>query len=377
MNSVVESNKQIGRRGAQPGPLHRVSGDDAFAAREVLKQAFHLIEPANRTQRQLIRDLMPELFLLRNTGFSFEQLAQLLGEINIKLQPGTIRTYYSEMLAERMDACQERFNEQLMVLAEIKKETSGLDVASLAAKASAIMTQKMGQQSERINTVLGFAKAEAPSPSSSPQKTAARVTLEAPRANAAGPDSEDGESTFNLLVGSKPKTGTSHNFLDDGEPSVPRLGDPAAISPAKMAGNDHASENKHGAATPPSVQAGHSGEKNSEAALPPSVKPSILKCLPLKDGIVPLTPKKGIPDVVYQKGSLEHPAIPGLMLTLEERLYGAYLEIVETGSGDIRFEDLKEKSLRVLWRPKGTKSTSTTAGDFTPMNSAIFAKEHR
>ena len=362
MNEIVGKG-QSGRRGAQPGPLHRVSVGDAVAAREVLKQAVHLIEPANRTQRQLIRELMPELYVMRNDGFSFEQIAQLLGEVNVKLQPGTIRSYYSEMLADRLAACEARFNEQLLILAEIKKETQGHDVATIATKASAMMSQRIGQQSERINTVLGVSTPPPPrSAAPASAESATREAVKPPRAERPAESQEEhngvvSEDSFGLLNGAKKQTGGPlHSFLDD-EPSIPSLKIQSPVRTENVDNNTQAIEKKLEAASPPSA--------------------STLKCLPLTDGIKPLVQKKEVPDFVYQEGNLEHPAIPGLMLTLAERLYGSFLEIVDTDTAETRFEELKEKSLRVLWRKKGTKSVGTTAGDFTPMNTKIFAEHHR
>jgi hypothetical protein len=74
------------------------------------------------------------------------------------------------------------------------------------------------------------------------------------------------------------------------------------------------------------------------------------KCLPLQPGIGELERREGVPDEVYEEGLLEHPAIPGLMLTKEERLYKTMLEIVNEDTGETRFEAVREKPFRVRWQ---------------------------
>jgi hypothetical protein len=82
------------------GPLRRVSSVDAMAVREALVSASQLLEPEDRTQRQLFKTFMPELFVLRSKGISFNQLTALLNESGFKMKCSTVRAYYSEMILE-------------------------------------------------------------------------------------------------------------------------------------------------------------------------------------------------------------------------------------------------------------------------------------
>lgn len=70
------------------------------------------------------------------------------------------------------------------------------------------------------------------------------------------------------------------------------------------------------------------------------------------------------PREVYEEGLLEHPAIPGLMLNLDERLYWAALEIVNESTGETRSEAIREKIFRVEWRKPIPKTITRTGKDF-------------
>jgi len=42
--------------------------------------------------------MLPELYVLRDKGCSFEQITTLLNRCGLKLQPSTVKNYYNEML---------------------------------------------------------------------------------------------------------------------------------------------------------------------------------------------------------------------------------------------------------------------------------------
>lgn len=73
------------------------------------------------------------------------------------------------------------------------------------------------------------------------------------------------------------------------------------------------------------------------------------RCLPLRTCVKQLERRDGVPEAVYQEGLLEHPAIKGLMLTKDQRVYGSHLEIVD-GGGQERFETDLEKRFRIKWQ---------------------------
>jgi hypothetical protein len=74
-----------------------------------------------------------------------------------------------------------------------------------------------------------------------------------------------------------------------------------------------------------------------------------LHCLPLRSGIKQLERRDNVLEEVYMDCQLEHPAIRGLKLSKDERLYSAQLEIMEV-DGKERFETSVEKYFRILWK---------------------------
>ncbi|MHB1591944.1 MAG: hypothetical protein ACYCTW_10495, partial [Sulfuricella sp.] len=74
-----------------------------------------------------------------------------------------------------------------------------------------------------------------------------------------------------------------------------------------------------------------------------------LRCLPLLPCVKPLPRRDCVPENVYADGLMEHPAILGLMLSKDERLYRKYLELADA-DGEDRFETDIEKRFRIMWQ---------------------------
>lgn len=103
-----------------------------------------------------------------------------------------------------------------------------------------------------------------------------------------------------------------------------------------------------------------------------------LLCLPVRDGIKNLERRDEVPEEVYSSEvMMEHPAILGLMLSLEERLYGGYLEIWDADTEEVRDETQKEKPWRVLWKKPIARSESRSEKDHVPMNMGLFKKSEK
>lgn len=103
--------------------------------------------------------------------------------------------------------------------------------------------------------------------------------------------------------------------------------------------------------------------------------PTELECCRLQDGVTPLKKRDGIPAEVYSTALLEHPAVPGLILTLPQRIYGTALEIKRLDDGEIRFETADEKRFRVMWKKPIPISQTRTSGTFATMDESLFAKK--
>ena len=74
-----------------------------------------------------------------------------------------------------------------------------------------------------------------------------------------------------------------------------------------------------------------------------------LHCLPLRHGVKQLERRYNVPEEVYMDCQLEHPAIPGLLLSRDDRLYSEHLEITDA-NGDERFETFVEFRFRIIWK---------------------------
>lgn len=381
----------MARRG---GPLHRISSSDFAVAEEVLKTAALLIVPEDQKQRQAFEKLMPHLYVLRNKGCSWPQLTKLLGECGFNLQPSTVRAYFSEMLATRMDVCQGRMNEQIALLAAIRSETAGADVSAISGRVNAFMERLQQSAAPKLDAMFGLPstpangrviEAEPATPvgparvAGSPQPSRPARPRPAARKPPQGVDSDDGHSDaptgeFGLLglsgPSQPPSNGPAGFFTLDTDPSSPA---PAAEAAERKNHRGQARAPISGGAAPVAPAPAEAAQAHTAGSPAPG---SIRKRVsPLQDGVPALKPRDGVPAHVYQPGELEHPAIPGLVLTLEQRLYGAGLEYCdEEGdeAGVLKVETPDEKRFRVTWRQRVPMTQTRTGSSFTKMDPALF-----
>jgi hypothetical protein len=328
------------------GALKRVAATDMVAAEEVLKIAMYSVVPDDQTQRKAFEALMPYLYVLRNKGCSWEQLTKLLTECGFKLQPSTVRSYFSEMLVTRMEICKARMNEQISVLDAIRKETKGADLSGIANRVMAVVNHQRNIAAPKIDALLEKTNQKTP---------AAKATTTPPSSTTSNADETGGEQLgeFGLLniASAEPTSSKTPVFftLDDAPP---------AISQAKT-------QNK--STVEKTVSSTTSAATSTE-----TIK---FKCHPLQNGVVPLKRRENVPSEVYEKGVvLEHPAIAGLSLTIDERLYGAALEYVNMADGELRMETLEEKRFRVTWKKPVPLTPTKTGHTFTEMDTTLFAK---
>jgi ribosomal protein L12E/L44/L45/RPP1/RPP2 len=122
---------------------------------------------------------------------------------------------------------------------------------------------------------------------------------------------------------------------------------------------------------PSDVEAARTGEEQKQSATSMPHERQTGRCMPLQPGIEPFKRRERVSESVYEEGWLEHPAIPGLLLSLEERLYGACLEFVDT-SGETRKETFKERSFRIKWEKPIPKTVGQTDKDFLDINPELF-----
>ncbi len=137
-------------------PRHKLPSADFSFAEGLLETASLVIIPEDQGQREAFERLMPHLYVLRNKGCSIPQITNLLNQAGFKLQPSTVRIYYNEILATRMDMCQSRMNEQILLMAEVRKQTKGVNVGVMMSRVEEIMEKQRAQVASKIDSVLGF-----------------------------------------------------------------------------------------------------------------------------------------------------------------------------------------------------------------------------
>lgn len=310
------------------GVRRKVPATDFASAEAILQAAALLIVPDDQTQRQAFERLMPQLYVLKNKGCSFLQIADLLAQVGFKLQPSAVRVYYNEILAARMEMCQSRMNEQILLLAEVRKETKGMDIADIGNRVAAIMNKQRAQVASKLDSVFGVAP------------------------------------VFSLPAAPVPVTPIS--------PPPPSAVEPEA---AKL---PRAENKKTG--LPPAPQSHAQSAPTNEINVAPVIevgKPSKqmkYRCAALPDGVIPLKTREGMTEAFYLPGDLEHAAVSGVMLSLEQRLSSVALEFVNTEDGEIRIETADEKRFRVLWRTPIPMSKSMTGHNFTTIDESLFSR---
>lgn len=315
-------------------PLQRVAGPVMATAEAVFKAAMVLLVPEDQTQRKAFETLMPYMYVLRNKGASWEQLTKILKDCGFNLQTSTVRSYYSELLASRLDICQGRMNDQILLMAEVRKETKGTDVSAIAGRVAAIMEQQKTLADPKIDSIFGLGSAAAPAETPPPMPRAPAEPARGAALRATGPTTPP-----------------------EGKPPQPKPARPQPTPAAKAARGSAQFSDDHGAPAIPQLQ-----------------PVGTVRCKPLQAGIAPLKRKEGVPEAVYAPGELEHPAIPGLMLRLDERLYGTSLELVDE-HGEIRLESAEEKRFRIRWRKIVPMTPTMTSESFTKMDESLFKKQ--
>lgn len=351
----MDTIKKPGISQRAPVKLQRVPATDMSAAEEVFKAAMVLIVPEDQTQRKAFESLLPYMYVLRNKGCSWAQLTNLLTECGFALQPSTVRTYYSEMLATRLDICQARMNEQISVFETIRKETSGAELSAIAGRVSAVMDEQRSMASAKIDALFG--------PTGKPSPPAhAPVRATAPRQEPKNSGSDPGRTQQNP---EEPAEAGSFGLL-----GLPARSQKSANTPAGFFNVDDA---------PPVPNLTKVKTEMDRRPAPPS-QPVVnretrnprYRCSRLQEDVIPLKKRENIAAEVYQPGELEHPAIPGLVLSLDQRLYGAALEYADEETGELMIETTDQKRFRVTWR-KPVPMTQTMTGDsFTKMDDSLF-----
>ena len=320
-------------------PRHKIPSADYFFADGLLETAALLMVPADQGQRAAFERLMPRLYILKEKGFSILQITELLNQSGFKLQPSTVRIYYNELLAKRMDQCQSLMSEQILLLAEVRKETQGASLESMRSRVEDVMAKQRAQVTSRIDSVLELgARTVASVPSPIQQRLPSPVQV----------------ITQGVSLSVKNISRELHPPLQHHIQAAATRGDnDLSVAPVVN----------------PMVQrkAGLYQDETRSVYLP-------LRCSVLPEGVEPFKRRDSIEDYVFLPGDLEHPCLPGVMLSLEQRMASIALEFVNTENGEVRKETPDEKRFRASWRTPLTMTPSSTSHQFTKMDMSLFRK---
>ena len=322
----------------------RVQIEDLDGIREVFQMAYLTQEPSERSQRQTVKALLPEIYMLRNKGYSFSQITDFMNSSikKFQLQTSTVRSYFTEMLVGRVDECIARMNEQMLMLSEVNKINKGAENSRIAAKAASILERQRSLANKKVDEVFGSQKTISDDGHEKHALAAASTPEKIMAAQSAAPPAPIGAD----IVGSEFGLTASVNQVDSGHkldasPVNAFFSAPADIEPLE------------------SVDSAVSADKSSE-----------IICMPLRDGVKPLAKRTDLGEDFHSDAILEHPAIPGLWLSLEARIYGALLEMDEAGK--VRLESVTEKSFRIKWTKPIPAAKSATDGNFVKMDLSLF-----
>lgn len=101
-----------------------------------------------------------------------------------------------------------------------------------------------------------------------------------------------------------------------------------------------------------------------------SILPSKYRQLDHRPEVLAITPE------VYEDGPLVHPAVPGLILTKEQRLFFGNLEVVNCENDFLWREESKpERVLRIKWKEPVSVTRSSTDKDFVDIDMSLFKTE--
>ncbi|MEO8407715.1 MAG: hypothetical protein ABI476_04730 [Oxalobacteraceae bacterium] len=126
-DKITDSATSAGTAMPPVRPRARLRITGAEDIERALELAALVLQPDEISGRELVRRLMPQLFMLRKKGFSYLQLTRVIndaiGKTSAQLQPHTVKAYYHAFIAGCQVACEAHYQESLPLIAEIKKLT--------------------------------------------------------------------------------------------------------------------------------------------------------------------------------------------------------------------------------------------------------------
>ena len=241
-----------------------------------------------------------------------------------------------------MEVCQSRMTEQILLMAEIRKETAGVSAASgIQSRVQAMLDKQRASVTSKLESVMG--------------PVAEPVSVGSTSPSAIAP-SKLPPSLVDSPMTAKPEVENKKAGLRP----APQI----QAKPATIRNND---------ITPPvsDIKPNLQNKVVSQKEKIPSVS-APLRCSVLPAGVTSFKQREDVEEHVYLPGDLEHPCLPGVMLSLEQRMSSVALEFVNTEDGEIRMETSDEKRFRVLWRKPIPMTPSSSSHEFTKMDMSLF-----
>lgn len=333
---------------------------DAEGIEQALELAALTLLPDEVSGRGLVKRLMPHLYKLRKRGFSFLQVTRVIndaiGETNAKLPPGTVKAYYNEFIEERRDECVEQLTAAEQLMAEIRKMTAKSPqqlVAEGAELKTAISASRGAGAMARMRD--GQIVSTVGSVDAAPVIPAAPNVVAAPVVPVISAKSQElAPAMFAEPMG---------NFGDLVVPDLPG----SAVSPIEVVPV---------ASVPPKPVAATSrvAVGSAPAAVLPGGGGAAILCVTVPTPETTHPPTADIlssnPQAFFSDAVLEHPDVPGLMLTRDQRLHTMRLEY--TVNGGAERESVKQMVNRYKWRSVPKATPSRTEKDFVQMDTSLF-----
>jgi hypothetical protein len=360
-------------------PTRRIGIVDKHAIGVSLEVAAVAVDPDEYSYRTVFKEMMPKLYVMRQRGISFAQLHRVLNQAGFPIALATVRTYYNECLLEMLDECQKYLRRMERVI-DVAEKTVDVDrTREIQATKQAIRTAVSAEAGRRAATTISAFK-------SVPSIGNARG-LPAPPFGANADASVPPEPSAEPADSSAPGTtegdeGTSSRGF---APPDPSMGSGAPTSQALNATSADSEAHPHPqksspALVAPAVPANAAPARVTAATQSlPSLKATAATgsayCLtnPTDEQIETVA---GVPPEVLGDEVLEHPAIPGLMLTRKQRLYAGRLEY-KSAAGIESVEKGTEMMNRREWQEAVPTSVGRTSGDFVELDTSIIGRRRK
>jgi hypothetical protein len=357
-------------------PIHRLTGADATNAAAILEKAALLVMPEDQTQRRFFGELMPQIYVLRRKNWSWPQITDVLINCGFKLATSTTKGYFYEFLAERMDACQEKMTEQILVMADVRGEIRSQSMED----AKRALLDDANKKRTPVHTSVESDNDKTTAIDKIPSGADRKYSDELPKVPVAGHGQQVEKSA----------SGTDRKNSDE-LPKVPVAGHGQQVEKSASG-----ADRKYSDELPKVPVAGHGQQveksasgtdrKNSDELpkVPLLVKEEVgavdkkvvlVGCGPLVHDAPKQQRRIGIPDTVFEVGMLEHPAVPGLLLSKDERVYGLRLNFIDK-NGFGRQETINEHRFRVLWQQPIKRVETKTDPNFVVFDKELFS-HHR